>query len=165
MGILNCCVYINTQKQIFGFEFEIKCNPTGSIGMTLGLKFRLSCLLYLCPYVYFFLLDKSRWNNHSYLFGLFALLLTGSDAGNHLCVSIIIVISYCHHIILHNQLENCLWLHTLDQTFYNHPYHIILDPLMPFLCQKKRKRKGRMYLNGITSYSNSKYSFCTFTLG
>ncbi|CAL8106506.1 unnamed protein product [Orchesella dallaii] len=58
----------------------------GSIGIMLGLKFRLSCLLYLCPYVYFFLLDKSRWNNHSYLFGLFAMLLTWSGAGHHMSI-------------------------------------------------------------------------------
>ncbi|ODM95905.1 Vitamin K-dependent gamma-carboxylase [Orchesella cincta] len=58
----------------------------GSIGIMLGLKFRLSCLLYLCPYLYFFLLDKSRWNNHSYLFSLFTMLLTWSGAGQHMSI-------------------------------------------------------------------------------
>nr|KAG5704166.1 hypothetical protein BaRGS_009696 [Batillaria attramentaria] len=42
-----------------------------------------SCLLFLLPYWYILLLDKSDWNNHSYLFGLLAFLLTLSDANRY----------------------------------------------------------------------------------
>jgi hypothetical protein len=60
------------------------CTFQGSIGMMFGFKFRWSCGLFLGPYMYFFLLDKSRWNNHSYLFALFTLLMMFSGAGNHM---------------------------------------------------------------------------------
>ncbi|XP_071828913.1 vitamin K-dependent gamma-carboxylase-like isoform X1 [Apostichopus japonicus] len=52
----------------------------GAIGMCIGLFYRVSCLLYLIPYWYIFLLDKTTWNNHSYLFGLTAFLMTFVDA-------------------------------------------------------------------------------------
>ncbi|XP_074031124.1 gamma-glutamyl carboxylase isoform X2 [Leptinotarsa decemlineata] len=48
----------------------------------LGYKFRLSVILFGVPYWYIFLMDKSFWNNHSYLFGVVTILLMGSCA-NH----------------------------------------------------------------------------------
>uniref|UniRef100_A0ABM5EPX2 Vitamin K-dependent gamma-carboxylase n=1 Tax=Pogona vitticeps TaxID=103695 RepID=A0ABM5EPX2_9SAUR len=42
----------------------------GALGIMLGCFYRLSCLLFLLPYWYVFLLDKTAWNNHSYLYGL-----------------------------------------------------------------------------------------------
>ncbi|XP_071455229.1 vitamin K-dependent gamma-carboxylase isoform X2 [Hetaerina americana] len=45
-----------------------------------GLRFRLSCLAFVLPYWYIILLDKSVWNNHSYLYGLVSILLLGSHA-------------------------------------------------------------------------------------
>ncbi|XP_046392645.1 vitamin K-dependent gamma-carboxylase [Ischnura elegans] len=52
----------------------------GAIGMMLGLRFRLSCVAFVLPYWYILLLDKSVWNNHSYLYGLVSILLLGSHA-------------------------------------------------------------------------------------
>ncbi|XP_060642951.2 vitamin K-dependent gamma-carboxylase [Anolis sagrei] len=42
----------------------------GALGIMLGCFYRISCLLFLLPYWYVFLLDKTTWNNHSYLYGL-----------------------------------------------------------------------------------------------
>ncbi|XP_055972653.1 vitamin K-dependent gamma-carboxylase [Sorex fumeus] len=52
----------------------------GALGIMLGLCYRLSCVLFLLPYWYVFLLDKTSWNNHSYLYGLLAFQLTFLDA-------------------------------------------------------------------------------------
>lgn len=53
---------------------------TGALGIALGFKFRLACLCFSAPYWYFFMLDKTTWNNHSYLYGLVSILLLVSDA-------------------------------------------------------------------------------------
>ncbi|XP_043836572.1 vitamin K-dependent gamma-carboxylase [Dromiciops gliroides] len=55
----------------------------GALGMMLGLWYRLSCLLFLLPYWYVFLLDKTSWNNHSYLYGLLAFQLSFMDANRY----------------------------------------------------------------------------------
>uniref|UniRef100_A0A8D2PJJ6 Gamma-glutamyl carboxylase n=1 Tax=Zosterops lateralis melanops TaxID=1220523 RepID=A0A8D2PJJ6_ZOSLA len=53
----------------------------GALGIMLGCCYRLSCIAFLCPYWYLLLLDKTSWNNHSYLYGLlgFQLALLGAD--------------------------------------------------------------------------------------
>ena len=51
--------------------------------MMLGLRYRISCVLFLLPYWYVFLLDKTSWNNHSYLYGLLAFQLTFMDANRY----------------------------------------------------------------------------------
>ncbi|GIY33821.1 vitamin K-dependent gamma-carboxylase [Caerostris extrusa] len=53
----------------------------GAWGILLGYLYRFSCLCFLIPYWYIFFLDKSHWNNHSYLFGLIGmqLMLSGAD--------------------------------------------------------------------------------------
>ncbi|NWV19217.1 VKGC carboxylase, partial [Origma solitaria] len=53
----------------------------GALGIMLGCFYRLSCIAFLCPYWYLLLLDKTSWNNHSYLYGLlgFQLALLGAD--------------------------------------------------------------------------------------
>lgn len=51
--------------------------------MMLGLCYRISCVLFLLPYWYVFLLDKTSWNNHSYLYGLLAFQLTFVDAHHY----------------------------------------------------------------------------------
>ncbi|XP_023227590.1 vitamin K-dependent gamma-carboxylase-like [Centruroides sculpturatus] len=53
---------------------------TGAFGIMIGAFYKLSCLLFLIPYWYLFLLDKTRWNNHSYLYGWLGFLLFLSDA-------------------------------------------------------------------------------------
>uniref|UniRef100_A0A8C5KLC0 Gamma-glutamyl carboxylase n=1 Tax=Jaculus jaculus TaxID=51337 RepID=A0A8C5KLC0_JACJA len=55
----------------------------GALGMMLGLCYRISCVLFLLPYWYVFLLDKTAWNNHSYLYGLLAFQLTFMDANHY----------------------------------------------------------------------------------
>jgi vitamin K-dependent gamma-carboxylase len=52
----------------------------GALGITIGYKFRLACAMFVLPYWYIFLLDKSSWNNHSYLFGLLGILLSMTNA-------------------------------------------------------------------------------------
>ncbi|XP_071482923.1 vitamin K-dependent gamma-carboxylase-like [Diadema antillarum] len=52
---------------------------TGALGIFLGAYYRLSCLLFLVPYWYIFFLDKTAWNNHSYLYGLIGLQLVFMD--------------------------------------------------------------------------------------
>ncbi|KAH8301077.1 hypothetical protein KR018_000526 [Drosophila ironensis] len=56
------------------------CMWLGAWGIMLGYRFRLSCLAFLVPYWYIFLLDKPTWNNHSYLFGLVGILLLFTQA-------------------------------------------------------------------------------------
>uniref|UniRef100_A0A8C3CI31 Vitamin K-dependent gamma-carboxylase n=1 Tax=Cairina moschata TaxID=8855 RepID=A0A8C3CI31_CAIMO len=47
----------------------------GALGIMLGFCYRLSTLAFLGPYWYLLLLDKTTWNNHSYLYGLLAFQL------------------------------------------------------------------------------------------
>ncbi|EDV40272.2 uncharacterized protein Dana_GF24021 [Drosophila ananassae] len=56
------------------------CMWLGAWGIMLGYRFRVSCLAFLVPYWYIFLLDKPTWNNHSYLFGLVGTLLLFTQA-------------------------------------------------------------------------------------
>ncbi|XP_065061056.1 vitamin K-dependent gamma-carboxylase-like [Rhopilema esculentum] len=51
-----------------------------AIGIMLGFLYRLSCTSFVLTYWYLFFLDKTTWNNHSYLYGLvgFMLLLTNA---------------------------------------------------------------------------------------
>ncbi|KAG5678096.1 hypothetical protein PVAND_007798 [Polypedilum vanderplanki] len=56
----------------------------GCIGIILGYKFKSSCLAFVITYWYIFLLDKSSWNNHSYLYGLVAFIFLFTDA-HHFC--------------------------------------------------------------------------------
>ncbi|KAM6234932.1 vitamin K-dependent gamma-carboxylase isoform 2-T2 [Porphyrio hochstetteri] len=53
----------------------------GALGVMAGCCYRLSCAAFLGPYWYLLLLDKTTWNNHSYLYGLlaFQLALLGAD--------------------------------------------------------------------------------------
>lgn len=52
----------------------------GACGIFLGFMFRVSCLSFMVTYWYVFLLEKARWNNHSYLYGLFSVMLLMSNA-------------------------------------------------------------------------------------
>uniref|UniRef100_A0A1B6CFW1 Vitamin K-dependent gamma-carboxylase n=1 Tax=Clastoptera arizonana TaxID=38151 RepID=A0A1B6CFW1_9HEMI len=54
----------------------------GSIGIMLGAYFKQSCLIFLVPYWYLFFLDKTAWNNHTYMYGLLSILFYFSSA-NH----------------------------------------------------------------------------------
>ncbi|XP_059145030.1 vitamin K-dependent gamma-carboxylase-like isoform X2 [Physella acuta] len=56
---------------------------SGALGIMLGFFFRYSCAMYLISYWYIFFLDKTSWNNHSYLFGIMAFLFAVSDADRY----------------------------------------------------------------------------------
>jgi vitamin K-dependent gamma-carboxylase len=56
----------------------------GAFGIMIGFKYRFSCLCFLIPYWYLFFLDKTTWNNHSYLYGLIGLQLLLNDANRFL---------------------------------------------------------------------------------
>ncbi|XP_063863574.1 vitamin K-dependent gamma-carboxylase-like isoform X2 [Scylla paramamosain] len=59
---------------------------SGAVGVAAGWRWRASCTVYLLGYWYVLLLDKSTWNNHSYLYGLLtALMLTAEP---HACWSV-----------------------------------------------------------------------------
>ncbi|XP_049821936.1 vitamin K-dependent gamma-carboxylase isoform X2 [Aethina tumida] len=55
----------------------------GAFGVMVGFKFRLSMMTFAVPYWFLLMLDKSFWNNHSYLFGVVSILLTGSCANHY----------------------------------------------------------------------------------
>ncbi|KAJ6653267.1 hypothetical protein lerEdw1_009431 [Lerista edwardsae] len=56
---------------------------TGAVGIMLGCFYRLSCLLFVLPYWYIFFLDKTTWNNHSYLYGLIGFQLLVMNANRY----------------------------------------------------------------------------------
>lgn len=49
----------------------------------LGCFYRLSCLMFISTYWYIFFLDKTAWNNHSYLYGLIGFQLTLMDGNRY----------------------------------------------------------------------------------
>lgn len=55
----------------------------GSLGIMLGCFYRLSCLMFISTYWYIFFLDKTAWNNHSYLYGLIGFQLTLMDGNRY----------------------------------------------------------------------------------
>ncbi|XP_077099130.1 vitamin K-dependent gamma-carboxylase isoform X2 [Siphateles boraxobius] len=55
----------------------------GAVGIMLGLFYRLACLMFVSTYWYVFFLDKTTWNNHSYLYGLIGFQLTLMDANRY----------------------------------------------------------------------------------
>ncbi|GFN86303.1 vitamin K dependent gamma glutamyl carboxylase [Plakobranchus ocellatus] len=62
----------------------------GASGIMLGLAYRVSCITYMCCYWYIFFLDKTSWNNHSYLFGVLAFLCSITDANRHWSIDALI---------------------------------------------------------------------------
>ncbi|XP_076231175.1 gamma-glutamyl carboxylase isoform X4 [Calliopsis andreniformis] len=55
----------------------------GAFGIMLGLNFKVACACFVIPYWYIFLLDKSYWNNHTYLYGIVATLFWGTEANKY----------------------------------------------------------------------------------
>ncbi|XP_036385737.1 vitamin K-dependent gamma-carboxylase [Megalops cyprinoides] len=55
----------------------------GALGIMLGCFYRFSCLMFISTYWYIFFLDKTVWNNHSYLYGLIGFQLTLMDANRY----------------------------------------------------------------------------------
>lgn len=54
-----------------------------ALGIALGFCYRSSCLMFILTYWYIFFLDKSVWNNHSYLYGLISIMLLITDANRY----------------------------------------------------------------------------------
>ena len=52
-------------------------------GIMLGFFYRVSCAAFVVTYWYVFLLEKSTWNNHSYLYGLISSMLLLCDANRY----------------------------------------------------------------------------------
>ncbi|XP_008422324.1 vitamin K-dependent gamma-carboxylase [Poecilia reticulata] len=55
----------------------------GALGIMLGCFYRLSCLMFISTYWYIFFLDKTAWNNHSYLYGLIGFQLAIMDGNRY----------------------------------------------------------------------------------
>ncbi|KAM6902530.1 vitamin K-dependent gamma-carboxylase [Xenentodon cancila] len=55
----------------------------GALGIMLGCFYRLSCLMFISTYWYIFFLDKTAWNNHSYLYGLIGFQLMLMDGNRY----------------------------------------------------------------------------------
>nr|XP_050847817.1 vitamin K-dependent gamma-carboxylase isoform X1 [Vespula vulgaris]XP_050847819.1 vitamin K-dependent gamma-carboxylase isoform X1 [Vespula vulgaris] len=55
----------------------------GAFGIMLGVRFKLACACFVVPYWYIFLLDKSYWNNHTYLYGIVATLFWCTEANKY----------------------------------------------------------------------------------
>ena len=55
----------------------------GALGITIGFRYRISCFIFVSIYWYMFFLDKTTWNNHSYLYGLFGFLLLLTDGNRY----------------------------------------------------------------------------------
>uniref|UniRef100_A0A672NJS5 Vitamin K-dependent gamma-carboxylase n=1 Tax=Sinocyclocheilus grahami TaxID=75366 RepID=A0A672NJS5_SINGR len=55
----------------------------GAVGIMLGCFYRLACLMFISTYWYVFFLDKTTWNNHSYLYGLIGFQLSLMDANRY----------------------------------------------------------------------------------
>ncbi|XP_043275488.1 vitamin K-dependent gamma-carboxylase isoform X2 [Venturia canescens] len=55
----------------------------GAFGIMLGFWFKIACACFAIPYWYIFILDKSFWNNHTYLYGLVTVLFWGTGANRY----------------------------------------------------------------------------------
>ena len=54
-----------------------------AVGIMLGLFYRLSCCCFVLTYWYVFFMDKTSWNNHSYLYGLTGSMLLLTNAHHY----------------------------------------------------------------------------------
>ena len=66
----------------------------GAACICLGFRVRKTGWLFIIPYWYMFLLDKTHWNNHSYLFGLMGLIFTLTDRNVVFVGKIVILIHF-----------------------------------------------------------------------
>lgn len=83
LGKFIVIIYTSSAVSLFGFSKLISFWLTGACGIMLGYNFKLSCLSFSVPYWYVLLLDKTSWNNHSYLYGLLSILLLFSSANHY----------------------------------------------------------------------------------
>lgn len=76
----------------------------------LGSRFKIACACFLIPYWYIFLLDKSYWNNHTYLYGIIVILLWGTGADKYLWVVKLIRITTIIMVSMIEEMEKILSL-------------------------------------------------------
>ncbi|XP_030757480.1 vitamin K-dependent gamma-carboxylase-like isoform X1 [Sitophilus oryzae] len=62
----------------------------GAVCIMLGFKFRIGVFMFGIPYWYIHLMDKTYWNNHSYLYGIVTILLMGSSANHSFSIDSVI---------------------------------------------------------------------------
>lgn len=55
----------------------------GAFLLMVGLFYRIGCLMFSLSFWYLFFLDKTKWNNHSYLYGLHGIMFTLMDANRY----------------------------------------------------------------------------------
>ncbi|XP_028967145.1 vitamin K-dependent gamma-carboxylase [Galendromus occidentalis] len=63
------------------------CMMCALVCVVLGFAYKYSLSVYTAIYWYIFLGDKTRWNNHSYLYGLLSIILLTSSADK--CLSLV----------------------------------------------------------------------------
>lgn len=85
MVIVYFIMFIGKEKfiYIYLFIFNKNLSVLGAAGITLGFFYRLSAICFTITYWYIFLLDKTSWNNHSYLYGLIGFQLIFFDAHHY----------------------------------------------------------------------------------
>ena len=59
----------------------------GALAICVGFRVRRTGWLFILPYWYMFLLDKTHWNNHSYLFGLMGIIFTLTESDSAFSLS------------------------------------------------------------------------------
>lgn len=75
----------------------------GELGIMFGFLYHLSCVLFVTTYWYLYLLNKTSWNNHSYLFGLMGILFLIVDGNRYWSVDGLIFKNKRHaHVPLWN---------------------------------------------------------------
>lgn len=125
-------------------------NLPGALGIALGYKFRLSAILFCGPYWYLLILDKSYWNNHSYLFGVIGLLFLGSSASNFWYLSFSIVQQMytvcCHFYRSLDALWNCSGRKTTSVPFWN--YFILKSQIFLLYFLAGLKKMNQEWLSG-----------------
>ncbi|XP_055629743.1 vitamin K-dependent gamma-carboxylase isoform X2 [Toxorhynchites rutilus septentrionalis] len=117
----------------------------GSLGITLGYRYRVSTMMFVTTYWYVFLLDKSAWNNHSYLYGLLGIIFLFTDANRCLNHSTQQDVPFWNYFLLKYQFfilyflaglkkMNAEWLSGYAMT--NLSYHWVFFPFRLLLGAK-----------------------------
>lgn len=108
----------------------------GALGIMLGCFYRLSCLMFISTYWYIFFLDKTTWNNHSYLYGLIGFQLTLMDGNRYWWDDIN---SYCDDFVCACAFMSCVYcIYKLNRRRYFKPVCVQVDWWIAETVYKKR---------------------------
>jgi vitamin K-dependent gamma-carboxylase len=83
MVIIYFIMFLGMNLSVFQISVFINFFFLGAVGITLGLFYRLATICFTITYWYIFFLDKTSWNNHSYLYGLIGFQLIFFDAHHY----------------------------------------------------------------------------------